>query len=69
MFGFISKKKLVKEAVQIYALEETSKAHSHDDFMYRCGNANALNYLCSRLGINLTAIIRDRNRRADNEKK
>lgn len=64
MFGFISKKKLIEEAVRAYELEETSKANNPDNFMFRCGNANALNYLCSRLGINLTAIIR--NRRSDN---
>lgn len=58
MFGLISKKKLIKEAVRTYKLEDVSKAHSPDDFMYRSGNANALNYLCKRLGINLTAYVK-----------
>ena len=60
MFGFISKKKIIEEAVRTYELEDASKAHSPDDFMYRTGNANALNYLCKRLGIDLTEIIRNR---------
>lgn len=60
MFGFISKKRLIEEAIRIYENEKSSEAHSHDDFMYRCGNENALNALFSRLGINLTTIIQNR---------
>lgn len=58
MFGFISKKKLVKNAVEIYMEEDTSKARSKENLYYRMGNANALNGLCNRLGIDLTNIIR-----------
>lgn len=60
MFGLVSKKRLVEEAIKIYKDEDTSKAYSKDDFMYRAGNANALNGICSRLGIDLTSIIRNR---------
>ena len=58
MFGFISKKKIIKEALEIYEGEETSEAWSKENLMYRMGNANALNGLCHRLGINLTEIVK-----------
>ena len=58
MFGLISEKKLIENAVEIYRLEETSEAFNHDDFMFRCGIANALKSLCARLGINLTAYVK-----------
>lgn len=68
MFGLISKKKLIKNALDIYREEETSEAYSHDNFMYRCGNANALNGLCSRVGINLTNHVKaDRQSREAND--
>lgn len=63
MFGLISKKKLIREAAAIYELNDTGKASGSTgeerikDFYYRCGNANALNGLCARLGINLTEHI------------
>lgn len=60
MFGLISKKRLAEEAIKIYEDEDTSKAYSDDDFMYRAGNANALNKLCFRFGVDLTSIIRNR---------
>lgn len=63
MFGLISKKRLIKESVDIYLLEDTSDGcDSKCDFYYRAGNANALNALCSRLGIDLTAYIKERKR-------
>ena len=58
MFGFISKKKLVENITEIYLEEDTSKAWSENNLYYRMGNANALNGLCNRLGIDLTNIIR-----------
>lgn len=60
MFGLISKKKLIKNALEIYREEETSKSWSEDNLFYRMGNANALNGLCARLGINLTAYVKAR---------
>lgn len=74
MFGLVSKKRLIKEALDIYLEEDTDKASGdtpearEKDFYYRAGNASALNGLCWRLGIDLTdyvisakalAIIRD----------
>lgn len=63
MFGLISKKRLIKEALDIYLEEDTGKADGEtpemrvNDFFYRAGNANALNGLCSRLGIDLTDYV------------
>lgn len=58
MFGLISKKKVLKEAVRIYKLEDTSDAHSEKDLYYRMGNANALGYLCSCIGLDLTSEVK-----------
>lgn len=57
MFGLISKKTILKEAVDIYLRNDTSQAETKNDFYYCAGNANALNGLCHRLGINLTKEI------------
>ena len=57
MFGLISKKKLIKNALEIYR-EEDGKAWSENNQYYRMGNMNALNGLCARLGIDLTAIVK-----------
>lgn len=62
MFGLISKKRLIKEALDIYLEEDTDKVdvdtpEMRVKFFYRAGNANALNGLCSRLGIDLTDYV------------
>lgn len=63
MFGLISKKRLIKEALDIYLEEDTDKASGDTpearvkDFFYRCGNANALDGLMSRFGIDLTDYV------------
>lgn len=54
MFGFISKKKLIKEAIRILLLEDTDKAIDAGDFRFREGVNNGLSALCYRLGINIT---------------
>lgn len=60
MFGLISKKKIAKIALEIYLRNDADKSSfepgelCEKDFYFRCGNANALNYLCHRIGINLT---------------
>lgn len=60
MFGLISKKKIAKIALEIYLSNDADKSsfepgdQREKDFYFRCGNANALNYLCHRIGINLT---------------
>ena len=58
MFGLISEKKLIKNVLEIYREEDTSKAWSEDNLMYRMGNANALNGLCARLGINFADYVK-----------
>ena len=58
MFGLISKKKLIKVAVETYLKDDTSQAFSKNDFYFRCGNADALGYLCSKFGINITKEVR-----------
>ena len=50
----VSRKRLIKEALAILCEEDTSKAWDSDNLMYRMGNANALNGLSARLGIDLT---------------
>ena len=63
MFGLISKKRLIKEALEIYLENDADKASGDTpemrvkDFYYRAGNASALNGLCSRLGIDLTDYV------------
>ena len=59
MFGLISKKKLIREAVELYLWNDTSTAHDSNQFHYCAGNANALNSLCHRLGIDLTKEVRE----------
>ena len=58
LFGVVSRKKLIAQAMMIYLNEDTSGAHSKENLYYRMGNANALNGLCSSLGIDLTALIK-----------
>jgi len=64
MFGLISKKKLTEAALEIYLENDTGKARGNDEesrllsFYYNAGNANALNALCWRFGINLADIVK-----------
>ena len=57
--GYISKKNLINIALEIYEKEETCKSKNEKDFYYKSGNANATGYICSRLGIDITTIIRE----------
>lgn len=65
MFKVVSRKKLVTQAMSIYLNEDTGRAYGQTkdarakDFYYRAGNANALNGLCSALGIDLTKCIKE----------
>lgn len=59
MFGFISKKKLIKEVVRLYQENDTDYARGVNDFYYRSGNANALDAFCNRLGLDLTKIVKE----------
>lgn len=60
MFGLISKKRIARIALEIYMENDTAKSCFEKgdarvkDFYYHSGNANALNALCHRIGINLT---------------
>ena len=71
-FGYISEKVLTEIAVEIYDKNDTGNATGEKDFYYRSGNANAAGYICGRLGIDITRIIRDmrgkRNERFDLQK-
>lgn len=58
-FGYISEKLLTEIVVELYDKNDTSNATDEKDFYYRSGNANAVGYICGRLGIDITRIIRD----------
>ena len=58
-FGYISEKVLTEVAVETYNKNDTDDAKDEKDFYYRSGNANAIGYICGRLGIDITRIIRD----------
>lgn len=51
MFGLITKKKLLGILGNLSDSQDESKATDVKDFYWRCGNANAINYICSRLGL------------------
>ena len=55
VFGIVSKKKLIEEMVDIYVENDTDSGIAMT--YYSMGNANALNALSSRLGIDLTPYI------------
>ena len=58
--GYISEKNLIDISVETWDKEDTSKAVNVKDFYYRSGNANAIGYICGRLGIDITNIIKER---------
>jgi hypothetical protein len=66
-FGFISEKELVNVAVEVYERNETSNASDTKDFYYRAGNANAVGYILSRFGMDVTKIIKERKKKAAGE--
>jgi len=59
-FGYIHKGELIKQAVDLYILHDTT-TKDQNEFYYDCGNQNALNGLFSRLGINLTEYVKREN--------
>lgn len=67
MFGFISKKKLIKVAVDTYLKNDTSNDVDINEFRFRCGVANGLGYLCSRFGIDLTNEVKKAKERSEGE--
>ena len=57
MFGLISKKKFMK-AIETLLRDsaDTNKATGKEDMYWRFGNANAVNYICHRVGVDSTAL-------------
>ena len=66
-FGFISERELVNVAIQAYERNETSNASDIKDFYYKSGNANAVGYILSRFGMDVTKIIKERKKKAAGE--
>jgi len=66
-FGFISERELVNVAVEVYERNETSNASDIKDFYYKSGNANAVGYILSRFGMDVTKIIKERKKKAAGE--
>ena len=63
--GYINEKKLIDVAVHVYESNDEAKAKYPNDFYYCCGNANAVNYIMSKLGINFPEIIKGRRKKND----
>lgn len=57
MFGLISKKKFIS-AVETLLRDsaDNNKATDKNDMYWRFGNANAVNYICHKVGVDLTAL-------------
>ena len=66
--GYISEKNLITVAFEVYDKNCTEKATDEKDFYFRSGNANAIGYICGRFGIDITELIKQRNRRAKDDK-
>lgn len=60
--GYINEKKLIDVAVQVYERNKAEKAKDPTEFCFCCGNANAINYLMSKFGIDFYEIIKERRR-------
>lgn len=61
--GCINEKKLIDVAVEVYERNDEGKATDQNGFYYCCGNANAINYIMSRFGINFSEIIKERRKK------
>lgn len=57
MLGLLSKKKFIN-AVETLLRNSTdnNKATDKDDMYWRFGNANAVNYICHRVGVDSIAL-------------
>lgn len=51
MFGLISKKKIISIIESLNDSQDTGEATDINDLYWRCGNGNAINYICYKLGI------------------
>ena len=63
--GYINEKTLIDEAVHVYERNDLGEAKTNDGFYYCCGNANAINYIMRRFGINFSEIIKERRKKHD----
>ena len=55
MFGLITKKKLLEILKELDKNNDTSKADGVKDYYFRCGVANAINYICYKLKLDYHA--------------
>lgn len=51
MFRLISKRKIIGIIESLNDSQDTGLATEKNDFYWRSGNANAINYICYKLGI------------------
>jgi hypothetical protein len=65
MFGFISKKRLIEVAVDIYYNNHSNNDMSMEEFRFQCGVAKGLDSLCDRFGIDLPKEVRKDKRSAE----
>lgn len=61
--GYINEKKLTDVAVEVYERNDEARAKDQNGFYYCCGNANAINYIFARFGVNFSKIIRERRKK------
>lgn len=66
--GYINEKRLIDVAVLVYERNDEAKATDNNGFYYCCGNANAINYIMSRFGINFSEIIKKRRKNNDSRR-
>ena len=60
--GYINEERLIDVAVEVCERNDEKRAKDQNGFYYCCGNANAINYIMSRFGINFSEIIKKRRR-------
>lgn len=58
--GYVSEKKLIDFAMDVFFSNDSEKARNESEFYYACGNANAVNYILHRFGINHIEIVKER---------
>lgn len=63
--GYINEKKLIDVAVHVYESNDERKAEGQNNLFYCCGNANAINYIMSKFGIDFSEIIKERRKKHD----
>lgn len=63
MFGLITKKKLLSILSNLNDSQDESKAIDVKDFHWRCGNANAINYICRKLNMDNPLYVKRRSER------